>query len=37
MEEKREIWMYVTRGIGQSEKGKYVLGECPVVERIAEV
>jgi hypothetical protein len=37
MEEKREIWMYVTRGWTKPEKRKYVLGECPVVERIAEV
>ena len=35
--EKREIWMYVTHGWTKEEKRKYVLGECPVVERIAEV
>ena len=29
--------MYVTRGWTKPEKRKYVLGECPVVERIAEV
>ena len=35
--EKHEIWMYVTRGWTKEEKRKYVLGQCPVVERIAEV
>ncbi len=29
--------MYVTRGWTKPEKRKYVLGEYPVVERIAEV
>jgi hypothetical protein len=35
--EKREIWMYVTRGWTKEEKRKYVLGQCPVVEQIAEL
>jgi hypothetical protein len=35
--EKREIWMYVTRGRTKEEKRKCVLGQCPVVERIAEL
>ena len=35
--EKREIWMYVTRGWTKEAKRKYVLGGCPVVEQIAEL
>jgi hypothetical protein len=33
--EKREIWMYATRGWTKLEQREYV--ECPAVERIAEV
>ena len=35
--EKQEIWMYVTRGWTKESKRKYVAGQCPVVERIAEL
>lgn len=33
--EKREVWMYATRGWTKLEQREYV--ECPAVERIAEV
>jgi hypothetical protein len=35
--EKREIWMYVTHGWTKEDKRKYVLGQCPAVEQIAEL
>jgi hypothetical protein len=35
--EKGEIWMYVTRGWTKEEKRKYVVGQCLVVERIAQL
>jgi hypothetical protein len=34
--ERGEVWMFVTRGWTKEHKRKYVLGECPAVEQIAE-
>ena len=35
--EKFEIWIFITRSWTPKEKRKYIRGECPVVERIAKV
>lgn len=35
--EKREIWMYVTRGWTKVEMRRFIKGQCPVVERIVEL
>ena len=31
-----EIWVYVTRSWTKEEKRRYVSGQCPIIEQIAE-